>query len=149
MVSSFRFSLFSLFSLLFRFEECHNIQPCEETSMPLTEPDLWISHIRLFSKTHETDHNGRFNIRALSALGSPYLRTANTSSSLCVLLLTPSSVPFGTRRALPRLRLYYELVRLPYRHTSALPLQLVGSFLSERYGSPKFRCEQLDYLPRT
>ena len=24
-------------------------------------------------------------------------------------------------RALPRLRLYYELVRLPYRHTSALP----------------------------
>jgi hypothetical protein len=26
------------------------------------------------------------------------------------------------------LRLYYELVRLPYRHTSALPLQLVGGF---------------------
>ena len=22
--------------------------------MPLTEPDLWISHIRLFSKTHVT-----------------------------------------------------------------------------------------------
>jgi hypothetical protein len=22
--------------------------------MPLTEPDLWISHIRLFSKTHAT-----------------------------------------------------------------------------------------------
>jgi hypothetical protein len=22
--------------------------------MPLTEPDLWISHIRLFSKTHKT-----------------------------------------------------------------------------------------------
>jgi hypothetical protein len=27
----------------------------------------------------------------------------------------------GPHRALPRLRLYYELVRLPYRHTSALP----------------------------
>jgi len=59
--------------------------------MPLTKPDLWIFHIRLFNKTHETDHNERFNIRALSALGSPYLRTANTFSSLCVLLLTPSS----------------------------------------------------------
>ena len=52
-------------------------------------------------------------------------------------------------RALPRLLLYYELVRLPYRHTSALPLRLVGGFRWERHGSPKFRCEPFDYLPRT
>ncbi len=25
--------------------------------MPLTEPDLWISHIRLFGKTHTTVRN--------------------------------------------------------------------------------------------
>ena len=31
--------------------------------MPLTEPDLWISHIRLFGKTHETDHNGAFRYK--------------------------------------------------------------------------------------
>ena len=35
----------------------------------------------------------------------------------------------GTHRALPRLRLYYGLVRLPYRHTSALPLQLGEGFV--------------------
>ena len=39
-------------ALLFRYAECHNIQPCEKTSMSLTEPDLRISHIRLFSRTH-------------------------------------------------------------------------------------------------
>jgi len=59
--------------------------------MPLTEPDLWISHIRLFSKTPETNHNVRFDIRALSALGSPHQCTANALSLLRALLLTPSS----------------------------------------------------------
>ena len=96
-VPSFRFSLYSLFSLLFRFEECHNIQPCEETSMPLTEPDLWISHIRLFSKAHKTGYIAHFDIRSdSSALVSPYQCTANALSLLCTLLLTPSSAP--TRR---------------------------------------------------
>jgi hypothetical protein len=33
-------------------EECHNILPYQRASTPLTEPDLRISLIRLFSKTH-------------------------------------------------------------------------------------------------
>jgi len=33
-------------------EECHNILPCERTSTPLTEPDMKISLIRLFSMLH-------------------------------------------------------------------------------------------------
>ena len=53
------------------------------------------------------------------------------------------------RRTLLRLLLYYELVRLPCRHTSSLPLRLVGSFVWERHGSPKFRCKPLDDLPWT
>jgi hypothetical protein len=85
----------------------------------------------------------------LSAFVLPSQCLANAFSSLCVLLLTPSSVFIYTHRALPRLLLYYELVRLPYRHTSALPLQLVGSLFGERYGSPKFRRNPLDHLPWT
>jgi len=54
MIPPFRFSLFSLFLFPFTLEECHNIQPCGETSTPLTEPDLKISFIRLFGKTHTT-----------------------------------------------------------------------------------------------
>ena len=54
MVSFCRYALYSLLALLFRYEECHNIQPWKVTSMPLTEPDLWISHIRLFGETHVT-----------------------------------------------------------------------------------------------
>jgi hypothetical protein len=54
MVSSIRFALYSLLALPFRCEECHNIQPWKATSMSLTEPDLWISHIRLFGKAHVT-----------------------------------------------------------------------------------------------
>ena len=30
-----------------------------------------------------------------------------------------------------------------------MPLQLVGSFLKEQYGSPKFQCKQFDDLPWT
>ncbi len=55
MVSLFRLTLCSLFALPFRYEECHNIQPWKATSMPLPEPDLWISHIRLFGKAHVSD----------------------------------------------------------------------------------------------
>ncbi len=56
--------------------------------MPLTEPDLWISHIRLFSPTHldrlwET----------VSAMLFRYQCMAWQTSSLCIKLLTPSSVP--------------------------------------------------------
>ena len=36
----------------------------------------------------------------------------------------PFEWAYGPRRALPRLLLYYELVRLPCRHTSASPLRL-------------------------
>jgi hypothetical protein len=36
-------------------EECHNILPCKRASTPLTAPDVRISLIRLFSKTHSTD----------------------------------------------------------------------------------------------
>ena len=57
MVSFFRFALYSLLTLLFRYEECHNIQPWKDASMPLTEPDLQISHIRLFNRTHLTGDN--------------------------------------------------------------------------------------------
>ena len=35
-------------------EECHNILPYERASTPLTEPDLKISLIRLFSMLHST-----------------------------------------------------------------------------------------------
>jgi len=52
MISPFRFALCYLLALLFRYEECHNIQPCEVISMPLTEPDGRISRIRLFRITH-------------------------------------------------------------------------------------------------
>lgn len=55
MISSFRFDLYSQLALLFRCEECHNIQPCEVISTPLTEPDLKISLIRLFGQTHRAD----------------------------------------------------------------------------------------------
>jgi len=57
MISSFRFALYSLLSPLFQFGECHNIQPCEDTSMPLTEPDGRISRIRLFHMTHDPNDN--------------------------------------------------------------------------------------------
>ena len=30
------------------------ILPCERASTSLTEPDWWISHIRLFHRTHGT-----------------------------------------------------------------------------------------------
>jgi hypothetical protein len=39
-------------------EECHNILPCERTSISLTQPDMKISLIRLLSKTHETGDIG-------------------------------------------------------------------------------------------
>jgi len=62
--------------------------------MPLTEPDLWISHIRLFSKAHKTGYTAHFDIRSdSSALVSPYQCTANALSLFCSLLLTPSSAP--------------------------------------------------------
>ena len=48
----------------------------------------------------------------------------------------------GLHRALPRLRLYYEPVRLPYLRDPALPRQLVGA--CKQYGYPKFRCNPLD-----
>jgi hypothetical protein len=48
----------------------------------------------------------------------------------------------GRRRALLRLRLYYEPVRLPHLYGPALPRQLVGA--CKRYGSPRFRCNPLD-----
>jgi hypothetical protein len=35
-------------------QECHAILPSERTSTPLTEPDVRISLIRLFHRTHET-----------------------------------------------------------------------------------------------
>ena len=51
------------------------------------------------------------------------------------------------RRALPRLLLYYELVRLPCRHTSSSPfLGLLEASFWERHGSPTFRCKPLDDL---
>ncbi len=67
-------------------------------------------------------------------------------SSLYALLLTPSSVPtLGTQWALPHLRLYYELVRLPYRHTSFFAFSTRWKLhYRERHGSPKFRCEPLN-----
>ena len=54
MVLSFRFTLFSLLLLPFGIKSATIFKPCEKTSMPLTEPDLWISHIRLFGLTHRT-----------------------------------------------------------------------------------------------
>jgi len=48
----------------------------------------------------------------------------------------------GLRRALPRLRLYYEPVRLPYLYGPALPRRLVGA--CKQYGYPKFRCNPSD-----
>ena len=54
------------------------------------------------------------------------------------------------RRTLLRLLLYYELVRLPCRRTSALPFfGLLEASFWERHGSPKFRCKPLDDLPWT
>jgi hypothetical protein len=52
-----------------------------------------------------------------------------------------------SHRALPRLPLYYELVRLPLRHTPALPLRLVGGSLPVRTGSPKSLGSLFDDLP--
>jgi len=53
----------------------------------------------------------------------------------------------GSRWALPHLLLYYELVRLPYRHTSSFASSARWKLPGERYGSPKFRCKQFGYLP--
>ena len=51
MVFSFRFLLYSLFLRPFGLRSVTIFKPCEKTSMPLTEPDLQISSIRLFSLT--------------------------------------------------------------------------------------------------
>ena len=72
-------------------------------------------------------------------------------SALYILLPGPSSVPtHGTRWALPHLYPYYDLVRLPYRHTSAFASAARWKLHHrERYGSPKFRCEPSNDPPWT
>jgi hypothetical protein len=121
------------------------------TSTSLTEPDLSISDIRLFSRTHGRSDKLRVVIRAvIGDVRYSVLCPTHVSSSLCVLPPTPSSGLRCPRRTLPRLLLYYELVRLPCRHTSALPfVSLLEASFGERHGSPKFRCKPLDDLPWT
>ena len=54
---SFRFLLYSLFLRPFGLRSVTIFKPYEKTSMPLTEPDLQISSIRLFSLTHLAPDN--------------------------------------------------------------------------------------------
>ena len=59
----------------------------------------------------------------------------------------PLQVSMGSR-ALPHLLLYYEPVRLPYRHTSFSASSARWKLhCRERYGAPKFRCESLNDPP--
>ena len=161
--------------------------------MSLTEPDLWIAHIRLLSKIHvpgDSVYLPAYTVYAtgpvpaeakVAFLQEPRVQQVSQTRKLTA-RLPPSSFrykgqfcrrrrfhlsvwpspphPFASycqplrvstrpHRALPRLHLYYGLVRLPYRHTPSLPLQLVGSFRGERHGSPKFRCVPSDVLPWT
>ena len=57
MVFSFRFLLYSLLLRPFGLRSVTIFKPYEKTSMPLTEPDLQISSIRLFSLTHLAPDN--------------------------------------------------------------------------------------------
>ena len=54
---AFRFILYSLFLRPFGLRSVTIFEPYEKTSMPLTEPDLQISCIRLFSLTHLAPDN--------------------------------------------------------------------------------------------
>jgi hypothetical protein len=148
--------------------ECHNILPCPRPPRPPTEPDVQISRIRLFDPPPKTpadkdppvrgasslptdpEHTRRWKrarpvARASSSCWQIHLRVWATPPGLCSTSRRPlrvgptEAVP---RRALPRLRLYYEPVRRPYLDGPALPLQLVGA--DKRYGPPKFRCNPLD-----
>ena len=111
------------------------------TSMPLTQPCMRISRTRLFSKTHGTDDSvyrcARSDIR-VSFVSVPYSISVYGGHLLNPLHLTARAFEWTPcpRRALPRLLLYYAPVRLPYRHASALPLQLVGAFNQDETALP-------------
>ncbi len=147
-------------------EECHNILPCKRTLRPSRNRTCRFPASGSSAKlTHRTTVC-KYTIHAtrsvpaeatVAFLPSPLRYEGNIASvmlsisvygirysSLYTLLLTPSSVPFGTQWALPHLRLYYELVRLPYRHTSFFASSTRWKLLWERYGSPEFRCEPLN-----
>jgi hypothetical protein len=148
-------------------EECHNIQPCKRTLRPSRNRTCGFptsgSSAKLTHRTTVCEHTIHVT-RSVPAknivtfLTSPLRYEGNIASvmlsiseygirysSLCALLLTPSSVPFGTQWALPHLRLYYELVRLPYRHTSFFAFSTCWKLhYREQYGAPKFRYEPLN-----
>ena len=57
-LSLVRFALYSLLLFSFDLKSVTIFNHVKATSMSLTEPDLWISHIRLFSKTHVPGYKG-------------------------------------------------------------------------------------------
>lgn len=69
MVLSFRQGLYSLLLLSFDSGVCHNILPCERTATPLTELDVRISLIRLFSMFHSAA-DGQKNLCAMCVTGN-------------------------------------------------------------------------------
>ncbi len=112
--------------------------------MSLTEPDLWISHIRLFSRTHGQS-GAPFAVRAVvGGVRYSVQCPAHVPSSLCVLLPTPSSGPTARaghypgytsnmswsdcHTAIPPPCLLSACWRLPERaaRLSQVPMQTVG-----------------------
>jgi len=72
MVPSFRFNLFSLFLFPFGSKSATIFNHARNfNAPPLTEPDLKISLIRLFSKTHTTD-DSVYKLYTILGCGSGY-----------------------------------------------------------------------------
>ena len=121
-----------------------------KTSTPLTEPDVSISDIRLFNRTHGRSNGLRAVIRAvIGDVRYSVLCPTHVSSSLCVLLPTPSS---GLRALTGHYSDYSSTMSWSDCHAAILPPCLFGLLEAsfwERHGSPKFRCKPLDDLPWT
>ena len=121
-----------------------------KTSTPLTEPDVSISDIRLFNElTDEATGSCRYKGGIGDVRYSVQCPT-HVSSSLCVLLPTPSS---GLRALAGHYSDYSSTMSWSDCHAAIPPPCLFSACWRlpsrERHGSPKFRCKPLDDLPWT
>ena len=158
-------------ALAFRFQECHRILPFSRLQRPSQNracrfpahgssarlpqrhrsihpvPYAWTPQ-RVMGQTGEHPVGlltGPLCYQSKCPCGLVHLRVWASRLVLCSTGRRPLRVGPACavpRRALPRLPLYYEPVRLPHLHGPALPRRLVGA--DKRCGSPKFRCNPLD-----
>ena len=128
----------------------HFVLSLKTTSTSLTEPDLWISHIRLFNRTHEQSISCVV-MRAVLATCGIRLGARHTSPHPFAFCCQPLRVDSVSS---PDITPTTPLLRVG---PTAMPPYLFLAFSAcwrlpkqwERHGSPKFRCKPLNDLPCT